>query len=528
MDEQSQMKMAKLETAVEMMTKNAEATNAEKKQGKIDAVIEGHKPPIWLAGQYKTMVGIPGWSRPDDMGRAASLYSTSPWAKACIDLRANALAQIGWGIFDDQDEELEKHPLIDLLNRVDMEQNWNDLIRATVCDMLIFGQAFWQKVYGRGQSGNIEGSVPIRLKRLNAGTMEVDAGRDGIIGFIQQLEGGRTPFKRGEVVFFRDFNPDNDLGGLASADVVKAAIQIENYADRYLTSFFQEHAVPDVVYSTEQELADEDYSRLQRWFKKFKGVDNQHKSAIMEKGVKATVISFPLSDLALDTVRLEARRSICAGLGVPMSMIGADPSANFATADNERKSLYTEHVIPQSEYLASVINAELVADFDQSLTFEWKSDELPIMQPDAKSEAERLSMLVEKGIIKPEVAALELGFSEEDVPEAAPEQPNPFGPQPGVTPPALEPFANATEQIGQGEQPEQPQKAVDEMATDLRRWCKKAVARRKAGKSAAVKFESEFIKPELIEAILGQLDDALTADDVRAVFDKVITWRGYP
>jgi hypothetical protein len=152
------------------------------------------------------------------------------------------------------------------------------------------------------------------------------------------------------------------------------------------------------------------------------------------------------------------------------------------------------------------------------------------MQPDAVSEANRMAVLVEKGIITPTVAALELGFSEDDVPD----EPEPViglpgaQPQPGVTPPALEPFANATQQIGQGEQVEQPQKAVDEMATDLRRWCKKAVARRKAGKSAAVKFESEFIKPELIEAILGQLDDALTADDVRAVFDKVITWRGYP
>jgi len=505
----------------------AEAERAAARQLGIDAIISGRKPPIWLAGQFKGLVSIPGWASGENGSSSpSSLYSTSPWAKSCIDLRANALAQIPWGIFDDQDEELEDHPLIDLLNRVDTEQNWNDLIRATVCDMLIHGQAFWQKVYGRGVSGNIEGTVPIRLKRLNAGTMEVEAGRDGIAGFIQQLDGMRTPFKRGEVVFFRDFDPDNDLGGLSPADVARAAIEIESYADRYLTSFFKNRAVPDVIYSTEQELGDEDYSRLQRWFKKFKGVDNAHKSAIMEKGVKATVISFPLTDLALDTVRLEARRSICAVFGVPMSMIGADPSANYATADNERKSLYTEHVLPQAEYLASVINAELVADFDESLMFEWQADELPIMQPDAVSEAQRMGLLVEKGIITPTVAALELGFSEEDVPEKAPV---PEGLRPFVGGDSLPRQENPDLETGQAEVPELPQKAqLDEMATDLRRWCKKAVARRKAGKSAAVKFESEFIKPELGEAILGQLDDALTADDVRAVFDKVITWRGYP
>lgn len=488
----------------------AEAKRAEAKQARLDAVLDRGKPNLWLAGQYKGIVSIPGWASGESGNNGPSaLYSTSPWAKACIDMRANALAQIEWGIFDANNEELETHELIDLLNRVDMEQNWNDLIRSTVCDLMIHGQAFWQKGYaGRG-------GAPFGIKRLNAGTMEVEAGAQGIAGFVQQLDATRTPFKREEVVFFHDFDPDNDLGGLSPADVAKASIEIENYADRYLTSFFRNRAVPDVAYETEQELNDGDYARIKRNLKKFKGPDNQHKSMLMEKGMKINVISFPLTDLALDTVRLEARRSICAVFGVPMSLIGADPSANFATADNERKSLYTEHVLPQAEYLASVINSELVADFDPSLYFAWKADELPIMQPDAVSEAGRFAVLVEKGIITPLCAALELGFSEEDVPKkpviGAPNTP----PQPGVTPPALAPFAEATQQVGQAEKPELLQKDAD-----MKRWMRKALAKVKAGKSAAVEFESRAISNVLKAAIMGQLDVCETADEVRHVFNQ--------
>lgn len=496
-------------------TAGKKRVGAVEKMLQVDAAVaarDRRKPSILFAGEYKGIVSIPGWASGESGNSGPSaLYSTSPWAKACIDMRANALAQIEWGIFDADYEELEEHPLIDLLNCID-----NEGIRATVCDLMIHGQAFWQKVYSKGGGG-----VPIRLKRLNAGTMTVEAGADGVDGFTQQLEGvAQTKFEREEIVFFHDFDPDNDLGGLSPADVARAAIEIENYADRYLTSFFRNRAVPDVTYETEQELGDEDYARIQRNLKKFKGVDNQHKSQLLEKGMKVNVISFPLTDLALETVRLEARRSLCAVLGVPMSLIGADPSANFATADAERKSLYTEHVLPQAEYLASVINAELVVDFDENLEFMWKADELPIMQPDAVSEANRLATLVEKGIITPLCAALELGFSEEDVPEKAepviglPGMP----PQPGVTPPALAPFAAATQEVGQAEVPEPAQKNAD-----MKRWMRKALAKVKVGKSPVFDFESAAIPDTLKAAILGQLETCETADEVRHVFNQDMT-----
>ena len=481
-------------------------------------------------GAAKGTLFMPAWELAHDAGKndPAALYSKSPWAKTCVDLRANALAAIPWGIFDANDEEIEDHPVITLLTDVDNEVNWNDLIRATESDMLIFGSAYWLKVYGQGADGSSTTREPVNIRRLNPGTMEVVASKDGIAGFTQTIEGVPAPFAREEIVYFHDFDPANDMGGVSPTAVAADAIDLEHYADRYVTAFFRNSAAPGVVYTADQEMSDEDYSRIQRWIRKMRGVDNAHKTTILEKGLKPTVITFPLNQLALDTVRLEARRSICAAYGVPLSMAGADPSANFATMDGERKSLYTEHVIPRSEYLAGVINAELVKDFDDTSTFEWKVDELAIMQPDTNAERTSIALLVEKGVITATVGAVELGFSEEDVPgfgveptppvvpgmPADPNAPPPFdpsAPQPGVTPPALQPYVDAT--VGQAEV---PQKAID---ADLKRWQRKSLARLKAGKPCAIDFESDVIPASLKAAIMGQLEGCEIADEVRNVFN---------
>ena len=479
---------------------------------------------IFRDKRFKTTVNIPMWA--DKMAEGekglsllAKAYSESVWANRCIAIRANLLASIPWvirPIGDDDNDPLEDHPLVALIQSMDEETNWEDSLRAIESDMDIYGVAYIQKV--RANSG----ADILNLRRLNPITMETKKTVNGIEGFIQTLGDSKqkVEFPREDIIYFREYHPTDDLGGLSMTQVALPSIQALTNTEKYLSAFFENSALPSIIMTTEQDMSEADFSRIQRWWNKtFKGVNKSHQIGFMSNGIKPETISYPLTDLALEQVRETCRRDICGVFGVPPSIAGAWESANYATALEERRSIYTETLIPRARYYASQINGYLVEEVDPTVEFAFLFEELEVMQPDKKADAERLTILVNAKIITPVCAALEMGYSEDDVPEE--EEPAPI-------PEQLKPFAEMTPEAP--EKPNEPlsdEKPMEDAPSDegqfkaeLRAWKRKALRTYKAEQSASCEFVSEFIPGSLIEAINTQLSAAENTDDINSVFES--------
>jgi len=326
----------------------------------------------------------------------------------------------------------------------------------------------------------------------------IDKATGEIVGFQQkQPDGSKKTFQRDEIVYFKTYNPDNDLKGLSLLDVARFAILTEIKANEYLASFFANNALPAAVMTTEQSLDDNTLKKLKRWWDLlFKGTSNQHKVGFVDKGLKPFIMGYNNQELALKDIREESRRDIAASLGVPPALAGAWEAANYAASSEQRQSFYTETIIPRAEYLASVINAELIAQMDPNVKFGWKYSELDVMQPDMESERRSISDLVRSGIITPLAAANYLGFEDADVPEEKEPQPNPF------------------DQVQQEEEP--PMRS--RFHADMEKWRKKAFNSIQKGEAAQVAFDSVFIPHGVNEAVYGKLEAARTKEDVYDIF----------
>lgn len=421
---------------------------------------------IYANGRMR-VVDIPGPGSYDLMGQGhGGEYVKSSWAFACIGIRATALAQIPWRITR-KGEVVEKHPLIELLNSFAPEGSWNDAFKATESGMLLKGAGYWLR----------DGE---RLARLNPGTMSVETSQGGVVGFVQRVSGKETKFAPDEIVYFREFHPTDDLGpGVAAIDVAKQAILAEYEAQRYIKSFFENDALPGLLLTTDQSVPQAELTRLEAWWKsKFGGSRKAHKTAFVDKGLIATVLSSDLRSMALEEVRNQARRDICTAFQVPMVLVGDLDAANFATAHEARLLLYQEVILPRADYYADVINAQLVQAIDPSVQFEFAVDELAILAEDKNAKATRLVQLEQAGIVNGDYVRAELGI------------PNTAAPV---------------------EQPEQSPDA-------LRSWRRKALKAVKAGKSANVAFETDEVALPLQAAIRARLEQAKTAEDVSRVF----------
>jgi len=164
-----------------------------------------------------------------------------------------------------------------------------------------------------------------------------------------------------------------------------------------------------------------------------------------------------------------------------MVLVGDLDAANFATAHEARIGMIEETIIPRADAYADVINAELVREIDESVEFQFATDDLDILQEDENAKAERLKGLVDANIISKETARAELGYSEEDAPD-------------------------------EDEIPEEV------LTTPFRAWRRKALNALRAGKPADVPFDTPDLSPALVGAIRARLGQARTPADVTAIF----------
>lgn len=429
----------------------------------------------------------------------ASLYRQSAWAYRCVEIRSQTLAQIPYRIVQGE-ADVEQGEFFDLLAEVNPETNWGDLIAATEADMCIFGRAYWRKI--RSGAGK-----PLFLQRLNPNGVKADIKDGQIVSFVYDQSGGRKTYPRQDVVYFHTYNPDDELDGTSALEVCRKAVEIEAAADEHMASFFQNRAMPQFIFSMDTTDQNELKRAARIWNQEYQGKGNQFKTAFVGGGAEPKEMGYSPSDLALTEVREEARKAICAALGVPPVLVGAWEAANYATADEQRQGLYTETLLPRCEYLASVLNAELAFEFDQE--FEWVYDDLAVLQEDAETQTNRYATLVREKIIKPEVAAVELGFEETDVPEPAP------------VPDVLKPYAGQDNAEAGGNDD-------DGFPDELKKWKRKALRRLRDGRNPAIVFESDILPPSVVEAVLGGLEDCKSKDDVERVFSRADGWRSYP
>lgn len=470
-------------------------------------------------GEKKT-VTLPWWARDRARKAPQAYYKKSPWVFRCVDIKAKAFAGIPWAIYPedpagaDVGEKIDALPpedaLVTLLTEVNPEDNYNDWIAKISKDLDIYGKAFTLKLRKKEEGAEVQGveGEVLLLKRLNPSTMQVVGDDSGIKSFVQQLVTARTEYEKENIIYFRDYDPDDDLGSISPLEACKKSVDVEIAANSHLSDFFENNAMPALIMSTPETLQTPEIKRYGAEFRKnFKGAGKRGKTAFLGSNLKPHQVTSPIKDLALKEIREDSRRAICGAFGVAMEMVGAWSAANFATADINRKSLYTETLIPRSAYIQGVLNAELVSGFDETPRFfRYEPEKLDVMQESRKETAEVMALLVEKKILKPEVAAVEMGFTEDDVPE---------------------PIENSlligqTGQESNFEADSQSQSAENDnkSVVAMRKYRRKAVNRCKDGRNPACDFRTEYIPDGTVKAIKVQLDKLGLVDDVHAVFDS--------
>jgi HK97 family phage portal protein len=339
-------------------------------------------------------------------------YAANAVVNACINRIANSTASIDRKLYrtlpGGKHEEIQEHPLLDLLNRPNPMQSGDEFMRALVGYYLIGGNAY---LLGNGMFGNGTSLVgkpkpPTELTFLMPGKVRVEPGSalfpkyyeykataDKTVQYpVDQVAG------RSAVLHLKTFNPLSQWSGLAPMLAAAYGIDINNAGQKWNKRLLDNDCRPSgamVVKSqdgkTSQELSDDQYNRLKEMIEAhFSGAENAGRPMLLEGGLEWQQMSMNPKDMDWDKGKISSALDICMTFGVPPQLIGIPGSQTYANYEQANLSFWTDTVIPLHDWIQDALNRWLVPIFGDDLVLGYDKDSISALEPMRKEKFTRV------------------------------------------------------------------------------------------------------------------------------------------
>lgn len=422
-----------------------------------------------------------------------------PWLARAMDL-------VSWGV--------KTVPLVLMRGDVDIAttDDWSNkeaqrllpdvrkLVEVVARALTLYGNAYAGKLTNAAKYGQ-------GLRYYKPSTIDPDFSQKTgeLLGFKRNVNGQTLDLKTEQLVYFWPASEQVETGPSPTSPALAALTAsglIYNIGE-FGVQFLERGAIKVTILAVPQGTQADQRTKLQDWWDRVvRGRSNAFTAHVLEAdAVKPTVIGEGLKELEKTPLTDDAREAVAAALGIPHSLLMAN-AANFATAQMDRMNFYELTVTPRLDFICDIITDQYLKA--EGYKLQPRAQSLDVFHEDENARAGAYSSYVGSGML-PSIAAqicgIELpdGVEYEDLdPEDEPE-PEPQ-PAPVVVP-----------EMVQEEEPDMEEE-------ELKRWQRKALKALKAGKSPAVEFESDVIQAETHKRIMANLQNAKTADEVKAAF----------
>ena len=459
-----------------------------------------------------------------DFAELKELFQVVPWLQRGVAVRASAMAALPWVLLNEADEEVETSS--DYQNATGLwEDPSGDLWKGEAA-LCLWNAAYFLKLKRAG------------LRYLVPSTITPKTNNDkGLVGFTRRID-NRQPqdFKLTEIVYVYGPDPYSEAGApsWSPAMAAMAAAGVLKNLDVFQADYFQKGMIDLTLLLVKGNKSQVEMDRIgSMWGRLMRGLKTAFSRAVVNADELTPVkVGEGLSALKGVEVTQEKREDIATALGVPQSILFSN-AANFATANNDKRNLYDEAIIPDALLIQNALNRQYFKNTGIRLQFRpWEMD---IYQEDEEDRTEAILNLVNASMngdppvvrLAYEIMGVELpGGMDYDEFERQMEESRAKRQDQAAT--------IAGQQGKEGDKPvnlrpagggssgdddeEKSASAVRGLYADLERWQRKALKRLKDTGRAGCEFKSEYIPADEAALIGDILDEVETADQVRELF----------
>lgn len=308
-----------------------------------------------------------GKSAPD-MKERDFLNAYKGWVYACVNAIAEEIATINLRLIrktKDGRQELDNHLALNLLHDVNPFMSSSELFLGTQAYLELDGNAFWYLPKGSitKKPGEIWLLDPTRV-------YVVKSAEKFIGGYVYKNEKGQdVPLVIDEIIHFKRFNPINRYRGIGTVQAAALAVDIDTFSAQWNKNFFYNAAIPSAVLETEGQITEEQYNRIKaKWDVSHRGLENAHKLAILQGGLKFKPMNLSQRDMEFLEQRRFSRDEILGIFRVSKSVLGITEDVNRANAEAS-EFIFAKRVIkPRMQFITDRLNEFYIPLFREDQT----------------------------------------------------------------------------------------------------------------------------------------------------------------
>ena len=251
--------------------------------------------------------------------------------------------------------DAEDSTLAELLHFVNNSDTWTDLLYATIVDLLLTGNAYWDLEYDAGARGAKGQKPPSELYWLPSyRTTPIPGTKQLYDGFIYQSTTGSQEsitFQPWEVFYVKTHNPQSRFVGVGPLRPLAGKIEIEVQSTTWMRSFYKHGAYPGVVMTTDKELgrgiSRDDLKAAHEEFKDaHQGASKAFKPKFLTGGMKVQTITLNPDQAQPLAAHDAALKAMCRTLNVPPIMVGIWEGGSRALFEQQERSFWRNCIQP--------------------------------------------------------------------------------------------------------------------------------------------------------------------------------------
>jgi len=290
------------------------------------------------------------------------------WATfKAMDIIANNVSSTPFNVFDKASgEETTDDGLISLLQNPNPYDSWEEILYLWSFHMKLVGNAYWVKdnMDMRGRPESLYPLIPSYVRPVADKNTKVSA-------YIYQVNGTTITFDPEEIIHFKRPHPNDSIMGIG--DIEPAESLFNDFINRnvFNEKFIENGASPSGILIKKKEVHDqEEWERVKKkWNSQYSGKANSGKTAWLNGEWDYVRLGLSARDMQDIEKQQTNMKNIFIQHGVPLSIIGIEGAANYATARQDRINFRRDTVLPLVRMLASKLNRKLLPAFDLNLKF---------------------------------------------------------------------------------------------------------------------------------------------------------------
>lgn len=284
--------------------------------------------------------------------------------------RCDPLSIKGMSIKGSKLEEVESHPILDLLNRPNPMMSGSEFIEAAIGYRLLTGMRY---IYGFGPDVGINKGRFTELSVLPSQLIQIELDRQGLPAFYKWVNSAnRYSMPADQVLYSRKWNPNYNSYPYGMSPIQAARAVLTQSNDSYTASskLLQNVGMIGMITQESNQYSDnltpEQAAKLKESLHSNSGVGNYGNIHVSSAPLKWTQFGMNAVDLNLIQQNKMTARDLCSIWKVNSALLNDPENKTYNNMKEAKKALFTEAILPELYTLRDELNSWLLPTYKDS------------------------------------------------------------------------------------------------------------------------------------------------------------------